>query len=215
LYCRSWDGYFLETHGTLFHGKRLSVELIVRVLACLAAGLGLRATARVFEVAPNTVLQGLGEAAEQLRTFPIYFLGDVPAQQLQLDALYAVIRALKAGERSEEDASERLEGTRPWLWTAIDPVSTLLLAHEVGPRTVALAQRVGHQVVGILAPGWVGARVGSATGLRGISRPSWATLACRRNPSAARTRDPVPNRAGCPCPRCFMRRSLSSSGASA
>ena len=155
LYCRSWDGYFLETHGTLFHGKRLSVELIVRVLACLAEGLGLRATARVFEVAPNTVLQGLGEAAEQLRTFPIYFLGDVPAQQLQLDALYAVIRALKAGERSEEDASERLEGARPWLWTAIDPVSTLLLAHEVGPRTVALAQRVGHQVVGILAPGWV------------------------------------------------------------
>src|SRR4030095_11399205 len=63
--------------------------------------------------------------------------------------LYAVIRALKAGERSEEDASERLEGTRPWLWTAIDPVSTLLLAHEVGPRIVALAQRVGHQVVGI------------------------------------------------------------------
>jgi hypothetical protein len=36
LYCRSCDGYFLETHGTLFHGKRLSVELIVQVLACLA-----------------------------------------------------------------------------------------------------------------------------------------------------------------------------------
>jgi hypothetical protein len=35
----------LETHGTLFHGKRLSVELIVRVLACLAEGLGIRATA--------------------------------------------------------------------------------------------------------------------------------------------------------------------------
>jgi hypothetical protein len=66
LYCRSCDGYFLETHGTLFHGKRLSVELIVRVLACLAEGLGIRATARVFEVDPNTVLQWLVEAAEQL-----------------------------------------------------------------------------------------------------------------------------------------------------
>jgi hypothetical protein len=67
LYCRSCHGYFLETHGTLLHGKRLSVELIVRVLACLAEGLGIRATARVFEVDPNTVLQWLVEAAEQLR----------------------------------------------------------------------------------------------------------------------------------------------------
>jgi hypothetical protein len=32
------------------------VELLVRVLARLAEGLGMRATARVFEVDPNTVL---------------------------------------------------------------------------------------------------------------------------------------------------------------
>jgi hypothetical protein len=36
LSCRSCTGYFLETHGTLLHGKRVAVELIVRVLACLA-----------------------------------------------------------------------------------------------------------------------------------------------------------------------------------
>jgi len=68
LYCRSCQRYFLETHGTLFHGKRLSVELIVRVLACLAKGLGIRATARVFEVDPNTVLQWLVAAAEHLKS---------------------------------------------------------------------------------------------------------------------------------------------------
>jgi hypothetical protein len=43
------EGYFLETQGTIFYAKRLPVELIVRVLACLAEGLGIRATARVFE----------------------------------------------------------------------------------------------------------------------------------------------------------------------
>jgi hypothetical protein len=32
------QGYFLETHGTIFHGKQAGVELIVRVLACLAEG---------------------------------------------------------------------------------------------------------------------------------------------------------------------------------
>jgi hypothetical protein len=57
FHCPSCQGYFLETHGTIFHGKQAAVELIVRVLACMAEGLGIRATARVFEVAPNTVLQ--------------------------------------------------------------------------------------------------------------------------------------------------------------
>ena len=74
FHCAACDSYFPEPHGTLFHGKRVAVELIVRVLACLAEGLGMRATARVFEVDPNTVLQWLVEAAEQLQAFSAYFL---------------------------------------------------------------------------------------------------------------------------------------------
>jgi IS1 family transposase len=148
----------LETHGTLFHGKRLSVELIVRVLACLAEGLGIRATARVFEVDPNTVLSWLVEAAEQLRAFSGYFLCEVHVKQLQLDELYAVIRALKTGEISEKTALKRLEGARCWVWTAIDPVSKLLLAIEVGPRTLEMAQYVVHRAAQRLAsscvPAW-------------------------------------------------------------
>ena len=53
--CTSCAGSFLETHGTIFHGKQAPVELIVRVLACLAEGLAMRATARGFEMDPNTV----------------------------------------------------------------------------------------------------------------------------------------------------------------
>ena len=64
---------FPRHHGTIFHGKQASVELIVRVLACLAEGLGIRATARVFEVDPNTVLHWLVEAAEHLRAFSALF----------------------------------------------------------------------------------------------------------------------------------------------
>ena len=57
LLCVACRRYFLETLGTIFHGKRASAELIVRVIACLAEGLGIRGTARVFEVDPSTVLQ--------------------------------------------------------------------------------------------------------------------------------------------------------------
>jgi hypothetical protein len=44
LLCIACHRYFLETLGTIFHGKRTFVELIVRVLACLAEGLGIRGT---------------------------------------------------------------------------------------------------------------------------------------------------------------------------
>jgi IS1 family transposase len=155
FHCTSCDSYFLETHGTLFHGKQAAVELIVRVLACLAEGLGIRATARVFEVAPTTVLQWLVEAAEQLHAFVAYFLCDLHLEQLQLDELYAVLRKLKAGEISDEAAIKRLERSPSWVWTAMDPTSKLLVVVEVGSRTLAMAQRVVHQVTAMLAPGCV------------------------------------------------------------
>jgi hypothetical protein len=150
--CTACESYFLETHGTIFHGKQASVELIVRVLACLAEGLGIRATARVFEVDPNTVLQWLVEAAEQLRAFPSYFLCEVHVQQLQLDELYAVLSAVKAGERREAEAIHRLSRSPHWVWTAIDPVTKLLVAIDVGERTLAMAQGVVHQARQLLAP---------------------------------------------------------------
>ena len=155
FHCTSCKGYFLETHGTIFHGKQAEVDLIVRVLACLAEGLGIRATARVFEVAPNTVLHWLVEAAEQLRAFSAYFLCDLHLEQLQLDELYAVLRALKAGEINDDEALKRLERSPYWVWTAMDPKSKLLVVVDVGTRTLAMAQRVVHQVTRVLAPGCV------------------------------------------------------------
>ena len=132
LLCVVCRRYFLETLGTIFHGKRASVELIVRVIACLAEGLGIRGTARVFEVDPNTVLQWLVEAAEQLRAFSQHVLHDVRVRQVQLDELFALLSAVKDGEVSEAEAIERLERSPQWVWVAMDPESKLLLAIDVG-----------------------------------------------------------------------------------
>jgi IS1 family transposase len=155
LQCVSCEGYFSETHGTIFHGKHASVELIVRVIACLAEGLGIRGTARVFEIDPNTVLGWLVEAAEQLKAFSAYFLHELPLNQVQLDELYAVLSAVRDGERSAAEAIERLSRSPHWVWTAIDPESKLLLSVQVGERTLAMAQAVLHQLVQLLAPGCV------------------------------------------------------------
>jgi IS1 family transposase len=153
LQCVSCDGYFYETHGTMFHGKRSSPELLVHVIACLAEGLGIRGTARVFEIDPNTVLGWLVEAAEQLKAFSAYFLHELHLTQVQLDELYAVLSAVRDGEMSEAEAIEQLSRSPHWVWAAIDPESKLLLSVQVGARTLAMAQAVLHQIAQLLAPG--------------------------------------------------------------
>jgi hypothetical protein len=127
-------------------------ELLVRVIACLAEGLGIRGTARVFEIDPNTVLSWLVEAADQLRAFSHYFLHDLHLTQVQLDELYAVLSALKAGTVSEDEAIERLSRSPHWVWVALAPESKLLLMIDVGERSLAMAQCVVHQVAQLLAP---------------------------------------------------------------
>src|SRR5262249_12638610 len=83
VHCVAYDTYFLETHGTPLHGKTLSVEVIVRVVAAMAEGLGLRAVARVFDVDPNTVLAWLRAAADQFATFSRSLLHDVHLNHVQ------------------------------------------------------------------------------------------------------------------------------------
>src|SRR5499427_7733688 len=153
--CTACDGYFPEHHGTIFHGKPAAVELIVHVLACLAEGLGIRGTARVFEIDPNTVLGWLVEAVEQLHAFSAYFLHELHLNQVQLDELYAVLSAVRDGDVSASEAIERLSRSPQWVWVAMDPESKRLLTIDVGGRTLAMAQRVVHQVVQVLAPGCV------------------------------------------------------------
>src|SRR5262249_43876211 len=60
--------------------------------------------------------------------------------------------AVKDGTVSEAEAIARLERSPQWVWVALDPESKVLLALDVGDRTLALAQRLVHHVVQVLAP---------------------------------------------------------------
>jgi IS1 family transposase len=154
-YCTACEGYFLETHGTPLHGKRVASDLLVWAVGALAAGLGIRAVARVFAVDPNTVLAWLVEVAEHAAAFSQYFLHDVRVTQVQLAELFALLSAVQAGEVSAAEAITRLSRSPHWVWTAMDPVTKWLLTIDSGDRTLAMAQSVVHQVVQGLAPGCV------------------------------------------------------------
>jgi IS1 family transposase len=153
FHCVVCDTYFLETHCTLFYGKSRPTEQIVRVVAALAEGLGIRAVARVFEVEPNTVLAWLSEAANHLEAFSGYLLHDVFVNHVQLDELYAWVSTGQGAQMRDVEARQCLSRSPHWVWVAIDPVSKLLLALDVGARTLEMAQRLVHRVIQRLAPG--------------------------------------------------------------
>jgi transposase-like protein/IS1 family transposase len=152
LICLSCKRHFLETHGTPFHGKQVEPDKLVWAIAALAEGLGIRAVARVFETDPSTILGWLVEAAEHLEAFSHHFLRDLDVEQVQRDELFALLSAVKDGEASERQAIKRLSRSPNWVWVAMDPVCKLILAVDVGERTLAMAQRLVHQVAQVLAP---------------------------------------------------------------
>jgi IS1 family transposase/transposase-like protein len=152
LLCLSCKRHFLETHGTPLHGKQVDPDKLVWAIGALAEGLGIRAVARVFETDPNPVLGWLVEAADHLEAFSHHFLHDLYVEQVQMDELFALLSAVKDGEVSERQASKRLSRSPNWVWVAMDPVCKLILAVDVGGRTLAMAQRLVHQVTKVLAP---------------------------------------------------------------
>ncbi len=151
LHCRSCHGYFLETHGTPLHAKQVDVDKLVWAITAVAEGLGIRAVARVFETDPTPVLRWLVEAAEHLEAFSRYHLRDLHVEQVQMDELFALLSAVKEGEVTEAQAVKRLSRSPHWVWVAMDPVCKLILAVDVGDRTLAMAQRLVHQVTQVLA----------------------------------------------------------------
>jgi len=111
---------------------------------------------------------------------------------------------VKDREISAEQAIKRLERSRHWVWTAIDPESKLLLAIKVGPRTLEMAQRVVHQVAQRLAPNVCPLALAMAS--RAICPPLWVILAAGFTQSAAKPQARGPSHAGCRCLSCSMHR---------
>ena len=101
---------------------------------------------------PHTGLSGRRAAADQRRAFAPSFLPALPLRQGQLAEWSAGLRALKASAVSEDEVRERLSRSPPWVWGAVAPESTRLLALDVGDRPHPMAPRLVHQVAQVLAP---------------------------------------------------------------
>jgi hypothetical protein len=102
--------------------------------------------ARIFEVDKDTVFGWLVEAAAHSEAVIGYMMHNLHLTQVQMDESYALLN----GMRGEEEGRSCC-----WVWVATDPLSKLLLAIEVGDRSLDMARQLVHAVVGVLVPGIV------------------------------------------------------------
>ena len=58
---------------------------------------------------------------EQLQAFAQSCLCELPRRQMPVDELYAVLRAMKAGDLSADEVIRRLSPSPQWVWTAMEP----------------------------------------------------------------------------------------------
>jgi transposase-like protein len=91
FHCKACGCWFLETHGTVFFGRRQGVPLVLLVLAALVEGLSIRAAGRVFGVDADTVERWLVLAAQQLTALAAHIMVDLELEQVQLDELFAAL----------------------------------------------------------------------------------------------------------------------------
>jgi IS1 family transposase/transposase-like protein len=139
---------FMETNNTIFYRKRVPAETIWQVLKALAEGLGIRATARVFDLDPDTVKEWLRQAAEHMAAVSHYLIHDLHLTQVQVDELWALL-----GQQDVNEQSQQKQRAKRWVWVGTDPVSKLMLAFVVGDRSLVCAQLLIHAIVCLLAPG--------------------------------------------------------------
>lgn len=149
--CQWCKTRFSETQGTVFFGLKTPQETVYRALACLAEGLGIRATARVFDVKPEDVLRWLRRAGQHCEQVSAYLMRHLHVEQVQLDELWTFVRQKEKTLSAWEALHSEWGDT--WIWTAVDPVNKLVLAFLVGDHTETEAVGIVSRVKAALVEG--------------------------------------------------------------
>lgn len=99
--CKACGKTFSENKGTLFYGKQKPPDLIIETLLLIAEGTGIRATARIKEIHPETVLTWLKEAAAHAEEIEHILLEDYRARRAQVDGLWSYVGKKRPKTRTD------------------------------------------------------------------------------------------------------------------
>jgi IS1 family transposase len=129
--------------------NRLTNEKRVQIINALVEGNSLRSTARMCDVAFNTVLKLLPEIGQACEEYQRRVLVNLPCKRIQCDEIWSFCYA------KEKNVPDELRGKHGygdvWTWTAIDADTKLIPAWRVGDRNAWHAQHFMYDVASRLA----------------------------------------------------------------
>jgi IS1 family transposase/transposase-like protein len=136
--CQACRTTFSARRHTPLYRLKTSSHQVAIVLSALAEGLDASAAERVFGYRQATITTWLTRAGEHAQILHERSFRTLWLPHLQLDELRTRLRSAKQ---------------ILWLWLAIDPLTKIVPALELGPRTQTMAHRLIHALRESLAPG--------------------------------------------------------------
>ncbi len=133
--------------------NRLSLKKRIQVLNLLLEGMGVRASARVAEVMPNTVMSLLRQAGRASAAYHDKHVRGVEAKRVECDENWSFIYAKQANVGRAKKPPPGAGDT--WTWVAIDTDTKLIISYLVGGRGQAPAKTFMGDLASRLAPGRV------------------------------------------------------------
>ena len=128
--------------------NKLNTAKRVQIIAALVEGNSLRATARMCDVAFNTVLKLLPEIGKACIEYQDKALRNLPCKRIQCDEIWSFVGAKEKNATVEQKA----EGWGDvWTWVAIDADTKLVPSFMVGNRGAGTAKFFMDDLAGRLA----------------------------------------------------------------
>jgi IS1 family transposase len=142
----------LERLKYTYNMNRLSKEKQAQILAVLVEGNSLRATARICDVAFNTVLKFVPEIGKACAEYQNKVFRNLTCKRIQCDEIWSFCYAKE--KNVPEDKKGQFGYGDVWTWVAIDADTKLVPSFLVGTRDVGtakifmddLASRLAHRI---------------------------------------------------------------------
>ena len=129
--------------------NRLSKEQRTKIIAALVEGNSLRATARMCNVAFNTVLKLVPEIGQACADYQDKALRNLTCKLIQCDEIWSFCYAKE--QNIPADKQGQFGYGDVWTWVAIDAETKLVPTFMVGTRVAQTAKRFMHDLASRLA----------------------------------------------------------------
>jgi IS1 family transposase/transposase-like protein len=141
LYCRTCRARFSERKGTPLYRAHLPEEKVTSILEHITEGCGVRKTARLVKVHPDTVSRYSRTAGDHSRAAHDELVAHSPeTRELQLDEKWAFV-AQKEKNCDADDPEDKFRGDC-WDHVAFDPEHRLVVSVVPGERTAESVQEL-------------------------------------------------------------------------